>query len=417
MSDAMRPPHESPQPLAFLSKSQPVRAIAFLRSDTTREDLSRRLREIPDLSFDIVTGRDVTSVDADIAFVEIDISNPEDLAFIGEVRAISGVVHTDIVAITNAATPQDVLRAVRAGAEDVLVRPIDTREIRDVVGRLSARRAKVMTDHAPRAHLMTFAHASGGAGATTLAVNAALALAQRCDRGDVCLLDLDIQFGSAASQLDLPPASPISDLIKDPDRLDRDMLEGMMTRHESGLLILTSPRLPLPLDALNGGIVSRILETAQRHHRFVVVDLPHALTPWSDTVLRRSNIIYLITQMGVPAVHQLKKFYDLLLEEHLDDLPIHLVVNRHQGALGKAADISTGQIQRVVGRTVNHYIPNDYGMVMTALNQGKPVMIQNRSSKIAQGIREMLEAMTGPDFFEEKRPVGLGALSQKLFGG
>jgi pilus assembly protein CpaE len=245
-----------------------------------------------------------------------------------------------------------------------------------------------------------------------------VALAQRCQGGDVCLLDFDIQYGAAASQLDIPPASPIRDLVQDPDRLDREMLESMMIRHSSGLRVLTAPRLPLPFDAFNSEIVSRILETAQRHHRFVVVDLPHTLTAWSDTVMRRSNTIYLVTQLGVPAAHQLKKFYDVLVEEHLDDLPIRLVVNRQQGPLSKGADISAAQIERVVGRSVHHNIPNDYSSVMASLNQGKPVMMENKSCRFAQSIREMLQDVTGPQFFDEKRAAtGLGALSQKLFGG
>jgi pilus assembly protein CpaE len=389
-----------------------MKALAFLRSDTTREDLTRRLRELPALSFEVVADRSLPAIDADIVFVEIDVANADDLAFIGSIKAAA-----DTVAITNAASPQDVLRAVRAGAEDVLVRPIDTREIRDVVNRLAERRKKNRPETVPRAQLLTFAHAAGGAGATTLAVNAAIALTHRCESGDVCLIDFDIQYGAAASQLDLPSASPIRDLIEDPDRLDREMLEGMMVRHSSGLRVLTAPRLPLPFEALNSAIVTRILETAQRHHRFVIVDMPHALTPWFDTVMRRSNVIYLVTQLGVPAAHQMKKFCDVLVEEHLSDLPIRVIVNRQQGVLSKGADVSATQIEHVIGRPVDHFIPNDYSLVMTSLNQGKPVLAQNRSARFSQSIIEMIRDVTGDLFEAKRRANGLSVLSQKFFGG
>ena len=415
----MRPPHDvaKHQPTPGSDSSALVlKAVAFVRSDTTREDLQRRIRELPGLDFTMAVGRDLSGLNADIAFLEIDIANPDDLAFIAAIKAASAMA-TEVVAIANAATPQDILSAVRAGAEDVLVRPIDTKEIRQVVARLSQHRVRSRPDIGPRAHLLSFAHASGGTGATTLAVNAAVALAQRCAPGDVCLLDLDIQYGSVASQLDLPPTSPLREVIENPDRLDHDMLEGMMVRHESGLRVLTAPRLPLPFEAFNPAVVGRILETAQRHHRFVVVDLPHALTIWMDVVMRRSNTIYLVTQLSVPAIHQLKKFYDILIEEHLDDLPVRLVVNRQQGPLAKGADVSPSQIERVVGRPVNYYVPSDYGLVVTTLNQGRPAMVQSRTSRFAEGVRKMLEDATGPDFFEGDRAgTGLSSFSKKLFG-
>lgn len=395
----------------------PLKAIAFPRSEASREELVRRLREISGISLQIAPNREPGAIDADIAFVDVDISSAEDLAFIGRLKMASG--HSiDVVAITNAASPQDVMSAVRAGAEDVLVRPIDPKEARNVLDRLTAHRARKRPQTAPRATLIAFAHAAGGAGATTIAVNAAIALAERCKSGEVCLLDFDIQYGAVASHLDIPPASPIRDLVQDPDRLDREMLEGMMTRHASGLRVLTAPRLPLPFEAFNPAIVTRILETAQRHHRFVLVDLPQTLTPWTDAVLRRSSTIYVLTQQGVPAVHQLRKFFDVLIEEHLDDLPLRLVVNRQQGPLGKTADVSSAQIERAIGRPVNHYIPNDYGQIMPSLNQGKPAVMQSRTSRFAQSIRTMLLDVTGDDFFDDKRGTGgLSALSQKLFGG
>lgn len=393
-----------------------MKALALVRSELTRHELARLLVEIPSIRCEFTDTKALDRVDADIIFVEIDVTDATDVALIASLKTREA--GADIVALTMAGTPQDILRVVRAGAEDVLVHPIDARELRDVITRLSEHKAKNNPDTAPRALLLTFAHASGGVGATTLAVNAAMAIGQKCQPGDACILDFDIQFGSVASHLDLPPFSPIRDLVNDPDRLDREMLESMMSRHESGLRVLTAPRLSLPLEAFTASIVARILETAQRHFRFVIVDLPHGLTSWSDTVLRRSNRVYLIAQLGVPGIHQLKKYYDVLLEEQLDDLPLRLVINRVQGALAKGSDVSAVQIERATGHSVHHRIPNDYGLVMASLNQGKPLMTTAPTSRIAQSIRDMLADAVGADYFEERRsPVGLAALSQKFFRG
>ena len=397
---------------------QPLKAIAFVRSNEIRRDLLLRVSELPEIELTIATNRRTPATEADFIFIEVDFRNADDLAFVGEINGRVAGEPVEIIAITSAATPQDVLGAVRAGAEDVLIQPIEIKEIRDVVSRIASRRAKGQAHTAHRGRLLTFAHVSGGVGATTLAVNSAVALAQGCERNDVCLLDFDIQFGSVAAQLDIPPSSSIAELVQDPDRLDREMFEHMTVRHSSGLRVLTAPRLPLPMEAFDGRFVARLLETAQSEHRFIVVDLPRVLGPWTDTVFRASNIIYVVTQLSVPAIHQLKKFFDLLVEEHLDDLPFRLVVNRHQGPFSKGSNIPPAQFEHVINRSIDHYIPNDYNLVITGINQGRPAIAHNKAARISQSIRDMLADVSGPGFFEDRRPVlSLSGLAKKLFGG
>lgn len=94
-----------------------------------------------------------------------------------------------------------------------------------------------------RGAVVTFMRASGGMGATTLAINAAYALTRSTDAVPprVCVLDLDPQFGNVALYLDLGYGRGIVDIIRSPSRLDGELLRGAMLQHHSGMHVLTAP--------------------------------------------------------------------------------------------------------------------------------------------------------------------------------
>src|SRR5262245_29790215 len=163
----------------------------------------------------------------DVLLVDVNADNPDDLALIRDLRKVSGIGDTPIVAVTGRSTAQSPLRAMRAGASDVLLKPIEAEDAREIFARVIEARRASQQSTAAVGKAIAFMHLSGGAGATTLAVNAAVALARTPRAKQTCLVDLDIQFGNAASLLDLPSTSPVQDFMDDPSRLDESMLESM----------------------------------------------------------------------------------------------------------------------------------------------------------------------------------------------
>lgn len=76
---------------------------------------------------------------------------------------------------------------------------------------------------------LTFVGARGGAGATSVAVHAALLSAQAVKSATppTCIIDLDLTGGACAEYLDLRPAWALDEIIANPARLDPHMLEIM----------------------------------------------------------------------------------------------------------------------------------------------------------------------------------------------
>src|SRR5688572_7168675 len=186
----------------------------------------------------------------DLILVDLNPDNPDDLALLRDLKKVTGISDVPVIALMDRKAVHAPLRAIRAGANDVLFKPVDTNEVREVFSRVMDMHKTQRPSHAEATgKTIAFMHLSGGVGATTLAVNAACALARAVEGKQTCLLDLDIQFGNAASLLDLPSASPTQEFIDDPSRLDEAMLESMMLRHQTGLQVLTAPRSLLPLTA------------------------------------------------------------------------------------------------------------------------------------------------------------------------
>jgi pilus assembly protein CpaE len=375
------------------------RVLVLLRPDTDSVPILAALK--PLYNMDIQTFRRpkvLTSTSLNdgkapnILVLDADPSDETDLKLIQELKA-GPCARIPVVVLAERGTDLAAIKAIRAGADDVVLRPIDAAEAREVFTRL----ATVVTPESP-SHLgkvIAFMHLAGGAGATTLAVNTAVLLAGKTNLDDTCLLDLDIQFGNAANLLDLPSRSPIQEILADPTRLDRQMLESMMIQHMSGIRVLSAPAVPLPLAAFQMKTVSTLMQIARLRFKYVVVDLPVALVSWTDAVFEVASALYVVCPPTVAAIHRFSHLSRLLQREEMTNLPIQIVLNRFTS--NRFGDISISQFEKAIGREVKHTIPNDYALVSASQNQGKAAVMMEPKSKFAIALAEMLRADLGSE--------------------
>lgn len=372
-----------------------LKVLALIHSEATRAEVLYALKPLAEVTVQIIghksekfnllmpDGSTPTAL-----LLDVDVSNPEDLDQVRELKK-AAPIGVSVIALTDRATDLAALRAIRAGADDVLLKPIEHDEARDVFGRV--RHIKIdERGKGAGARTLVFMHVSGGAGASTLAVNTACALAETVTTLRTGLLDFDIQFGTCASLLDLPTTSPVENLFDDPTRLDREMLENMMLRHASGLRVLTAPRAPLPLESFDSRVVGEVLKLAKRSYHYVVVDLPVALSPWTEVVLRAASTVYLVSELSVPAVHRLNRLFDLFRDEDLTQIPLKIVINKHNASLMESGELSVAQFGKAIGRQVDHVLPADDALISSSHNHGRPAWQLKRTSPFVSRLEEML---------------------------
>lgn len=248
---------------------------------------------------------------------------------------------------------------------------------------------------AGRARFIVFAHSSGGAGATTLAVNAALLLAAAKGRR-VCLLDLDFQFGTVDLHLNLTARSQIADLGSRPERLDDQMLETMMVDGPEGIRVLTAPESVVPLEVLAPDTIGSILDIVSRRYDDVVIDLPVALTSWTGKVLEAADRIFLVTQISVIALRTARHLLDTLMAEGLRRNRISVVASRHSVGRG-GAKVTLRRAGEVLGLPVSARIPSQYQFITECLDYGVPATVVDPHSRYSRAVSAMLAVVDTED--------------------
>src|SRR5690606_22329507 len=152
------------------------------------------------------------------------------------------------------------------------------------------------------AEIFTFLPAAGGVGVTTLAIQTAMTLLNSGPRGSVktCLVDLDFQHGACSDYLDLEPRLDLSEIEPRPERLDRQLLEVMLSQHASGLSVIAAPNRPAEMRSFDPNVVTRLLDLVASHFDYVVIDMPRTWFSWTDNVLTGSNRLFIVSEMTVP---------------------------------------------------------------------------------------------------------------------
>ena len=76
----------------------------------------------------------------------------------------------------------------------------------------------------------------------------------------VCLIDLDLQFGSVATYLDLPRLEPVFELLADSESMDDQMFNSALLNFEDKLSVFTAPSDMIPLDLITSTDIERLLD-------------------------------------------------------------------------------------------------------------------------------------------------------------
>ena len=136
-------------------------------------------------------------------------------------------------------------------------------------------------------------------------------------RREACLIDLDVQFGDVAFQLGLRPKLSLADLLEAGARLDGDLLRATTSEHSSGLKVIAAPDQMMPLEGISDEHMMRIAEMATREFGTVFIDLPTNWTNWSLSLVARSDLIVLVTELTVAGLNRARRQLSLLQSQDL----------------------------------------------------------------------------------------------------
>lgn len=328
----------------------------------------------------------VQRIQADVVLVNLDPRPEAVLPVAGDVAA--DFPHVAVFAVSESTDGQLILEVMRKGLKEFLTKPID-------IETFSTALTKVAASHAaapPQGRLITVLGGSGGVGATTLATNLAVELADLTS-ASVALVDLDYRFGQVATFLDLEPAYTLGDLCGSVEQVDYQMVERALIKHETGVRVLTRPASFAQADAITAADCVGVLSTLLQYNDYVIVDGPTRFDPHAQSVLDLADMNLIVVQLLVPSVRNAVRILEVMRDAGYNLERSRLVCNR----FGKeSSQLSVKDVMATVHIAAASTIPDDWGTVGGAINLGLPLMTHSPKSKVRAAVRELAELVHNP---------------------
>lgn len=285
-----------------------------------------------------------------------------------------------VILVAEDITPTSLHQIMRAGANEFLPYPLPEGELELTVKKALA--PPVTQVIAPMGmgggksgKIIAFHGLSGGCGASTLAINLAYELAHPA-KGEapcVCFLDLELQYGSAATFLDLDVKPAVAELISDVDAMDADSFKQALIQLDDHLSILSAPSELMPLDILTPENVDSILSTAQSMFDYVVLDVPKTILPWTEVILERSNEYYAVLEADLRSAQNALRFLNALDAEQLPRKKVTAIVNRAPKFTDLNGRARLKRIGESLGLNLNILLSDGAKQVGQSAEQGEPL--------------------------------------------
>ena len=340
----------------------------------------------------------VAQTNPDIALVSLDADVEKGLALVAKIaEQPSGAA---VLAVSSRTDGQLILQAVRAGAKEFLPFPVPLEELIGALDRIAAGRAGKGDGPARSSMVLSYVGATGGVGTTTLAVNMGCALAQDPENS-VVLIDLDLALGDADVCLDLIPDYTLADVAANISRLDFTLLKRSLAKHSSGLFLLPHPLQMEDASLINAEQLRRVIGLLKATFSHVLIDASKSFSAIDWTAIELSNAVLLVTQLDLPCLRNVIRMFTAFSQrEGLAD-KTKVVLNRFGLEDG---EISIKKAQQTIGREIFWQIPNDWEAMITARNNGVPLMLHAPKLKVNQAMRELVATLCGTNSHETHKP-------------
>ena len=320
-----------------------------------------------------------------------------------------------VILIADQVSPIALHQLLRLGADDFVPYPLPEGALHDAIERLRkpapAAAASPAPAQAPNSHpeearpafkatgdrdgvVLPVHGLAGGSGASTFATNLAWELAT-IDKTPprVCLIDLDFQYGSAATYFDLPRKESVFELLSDTASADSDSLLAAMLTFNDKLHVLTAPADMLPLDIVSPDDIARIIDMARANFDFVVIDMPKTIVSWTETVLSRAHVYFALMELDLRSAQNVLRLVRALKAEGLPHEKLRYVLNRAP----KFTDLSAKSRVKRMAESLDIHIEvqlPDGGMQVTQANDhGLPLSESAGKNVLRREIQKLAKSL------------------------
>lgn len=344
----------------------------------------------------------------------LDSEDEEDLDPILKVVQATLARGVKIILVAEDVMPTTLHKLLRSGVSEFIPYPVPTGELRAAIDRLRQPSASVQLAEANEAvalngganrhgKIIAVHGLAGGVGSTTLAVNLAWELANitKGNPPKVCLVDLDLQFGSVATYLDLQRKDAVFEVLSDAESMDEESFGLALQDYGDKLHVLTAPAEMLPLDLISSEDVSHVLRFAIRHYDFVIVDMPTTVVQWTEAVLNMSEIYFAVMQIDMRSTQNALRLKRALQAEDLPVDKLRYVMNYAPKFTDIQGKTRMKRIEEGLDIKINVQLPDGGRQITQCADHGIPLAtsaaknaLRKEIMKIAEGLHSHAAANT-----------------------
>lgn len=343
---------------------------------------------------------------APVQLVFLDMMSGADQAYalLSEVARFPG---TQVLALLGGNNPDAILKCLRAGAADFILRPFTSDQVDAAlskVARLSPAGGDAGMEGGGK--VIAVMPAKGACGATTLACNLAFQF-RKSGAKRVLLADLDPLAGTVSFLLKLKSSFSFLEILQRGHELDQDLWKSTVNQ-TGGIDVLLSPDLaltgmPQQIDT------SPIVNFARGMYDVVILDAGNVYGEWNLSQARAANEVLLVTTNELPALQAAQRALTYLEASKIGKAKTRLVINRYQRDVGLSREVIGTALHTEVFETV----PSDYEAVQKALMEGKAVL---STTPFGKGVALLAEKLGGAQHKSAKPAAGGGGISSLLGG-
>ena len=258
-----------------------------------------------------------------------------------------------------------VLGAMRAGIPEFLTTPIDSGDFTAAISRVLSNLALPQQS----GRVLVVYSGKGGVGTSTIATSLAWSLAQATGSKvrETALVDFNTAGAGIRVMLNLNPTYDLGSVAARADRLDRDYLRSVMAEHADRVSVLAAADELDALEALDIRTSGQLMELLRQEYAFTIVDTDHHFNDQTLAALDAADRILLVTQCEVSALRSTQRSLGMFARLGYPSEKVLLVANRRTDR----DRITIAGAEQVLGRSIDHWLPNDYSACSGAITQGE----------------------------------------------
>jgi pilus assembly protein CpaE len=335
----------------------------------------------------------LASFKPDLVISDVLMPEMDGYEFCIRVRMLPDGRNLPILMLTSLDSVEEKIKGFEVGADDYLVKSFEPRELLARVASLlkrSAAASLVPAVQATTARTIAVFSMRGGSGVSTIAANLAVGLSQIWGKPTI-LTDMVLTGGQSALFLNLALKNTWAEIAQYPaEEIEQELIQSAMLQHESGVLMLASPRRPEMSEWVTEEKVQKVLSLLKQSSEYLVLDCSHDFSSPTLAALDLADIKLVVIQPEIVSLRAAVMVLDTFLELGYDMENVHLILNWTFPRNG----ISREEIEKYLQKKISLVLPYAADELIESLNKGIPPTFSHPDKSLGMFFEKMAYAVS-----------------------